>query len=213
VLKNSSANQTVRLVAGKIRYIDAQGQPIKLEDARTEPTLKFASYGNDSLDPGQEATESLDVDFPAEALKAKTLKEIHLELAYIPSPYRERRSTSSCPSAASERENGRARSMATTGIYLVSGVSRDLQRAARVRAVSEGTTLRTVLLESLGEYAAGNWTPHPDERRSPVRLRPARAVSHMGAMTRTSRSTAWRDAGSRPRGDSLRDASEDVRCM
>jgi hypothetical protein len=87
VLKNSSANQTVRLVAGKIRYIDAQGQPIKLEDALTEPTLKFASYGNDRLDPGQEATESLDVDFPAQALKAKKLKEIHLELAYIPSPY------------------------------------------------------------------------------------------------------------------------------
>src|SRR5207249_2838985 len=47
VLKNSSADQTVRLVAGKIRYIDAQGQPIQLEDARTEPTLRFASYGND----------------------------------------------------------------------------------------------------------------------------------------------------------------------
>jgi uncharacterized membrane protein YeaQ/YmgE (transglycosylase-associated protein family) len=89
VLKNSSADQTVRLVAGKIRYIDAQGQPIKLEDARTEPALRFASYGNDRLDPGQEATEALDVDFPAEALKAKKLKEIHLELAYIPSPYRE----------------------------------------------------------------------------------------------------------------------------
>jgi hypothetical protein len=29
------------------------------------------------------------VDFPAEALKAKTLKEIRLGLAYIPSPYRE----------------------------------------------------------------------------------------------------------------------------
>jgi hypothetical protein len=58
--------------------------------------------------------------------------------------------------------------MATTGIYLVSGVSRDLQRAARVRAVSEGTTLRTVLLKALAEYAAGNWTPHSDERRSPV---------------------------------------------
>jgi len=89
VLKNSSANQTVRLVAGKIRFIDAQGQPIKLEDARTEPTLKFASYGNDRLDPGQEATESLDVAFPAEALKAKKLKGISLELAYIPSPYHE----------------------------------------------------------------------------------------------------------------------------
>jgi len=29
------------------------------------------------------------VAFPAEALKAKKLKEIYLELAYIPSPYRE----------------------------------------------------------------------------------------------------------------------------
>ena len=89
VLKNSSANQTVRLVAGKIQYLDAQGQPIKLEETRTEPTLKFATYGTDRLDPGQEATQSLDVDFPAEALKAKKLKEIRLELAYIPSPYHE----------------------------------------------------------------------------------------------------------------------------
>src|SRR5438093_2307000 len=89
VLKNSSANQTVRLVAGTIKYIDVQGQPIKLEESRTEPTLKFATYGSDRLDPGQEAIQSLDVDFPAEALKAKKLKEIRLDLAYIPSPYLE----------------------------------------------------------------------------------------------------------------------------
>ena len=89
VLKNSSAKETVRLVTGKIQYIDAQGQPIKLEETRTEPTLKFATYGSERLDPGQEATQTLDVDFPAEALKAKRLKEIRLELAYIPSPYRE----------------------------------------------------------------------------------------------------------------------------
>jgi hypothetical protein len=89
VLKNSSANQTVRLVAGKIQYIDAEGQPIKLEEARDEPTLKFATYGSERLDPGQQATQSLDVAFPAEALKAKKLKEIRLELAYIPSPYHE----------------------------------------------------------------------------------------------------------------------------
>jgi uncharacterized membrane protein YeaQ/YmgE (transglycosylase-associated protein family) len=89
VLKNSSADQTVRLVAGTIQYIDAQGQPIKLEATRTEPTLRFATYSSDRLDPGQEATQSLDVDFPAEALKAKKLKEIRLDLVYIPSPYRE----------------------------------------------------------------------------------------------------------------------------
>jgi hypothetical protein len=29
------------------------------------------------------------VDFPADALKAKKLKEIRLELAYIPSPFKE----------------------------------------------------------------------------------------------------------------------------
>jgi uncharacterized membrane protein YeaQ/YmgE (transglycosylase-associated protein family) len=89
VLKNSSANQTVRLVTGTIQYIDVQGQPIKLEESRTAPTVKFATYNSDRLDPGQEATQSLDVDFPAEALKAKKLKEIRLELAYIPSPYHE----------------------------------------------------------------------------------------------------------------------------
>lgn len=53
--------------------------------------------------------------------------------------------------------------MATTGIYLVRGVPRDLQRAARVRAVREGTTLRRVLLQGLREYAAGTWTPKPDD--------------------------------------------------
>jgi hypothetical protein len=90
-LTNSSKDQAVRLIGGKIQYIDAQGQPIKLEGTRTEPTIKFATSYNspDRLDPGQSATQSVDVDFPAEALKAKKLKEIRIELAYIPSPYKE----------------------------------------------------------------------------------------------------------------------------
>ena len=89
-LKNSSKDQAVRLITGKLLYIDAQGQPIKVGETRTEPTVKFSTYGTaERLDPGQEATQSLEVDFPAEALKAKKLKEIRLELAYIPSPYKE----------------------------------------------------------------------------------------------------------------------------
>jgi hypothetical protein len=88
-LKNTSTNQTVRLVEGKLLYIDAQGQPMKLEAARTEPIVKFATYGTERLDPGQETTQTLDAEFPVEALKAKKLKEIRLELAYIPSPFRE----------------------------------------------------------------------------------------------------------------------------
>ncbi len=49
--------------------------------------------------------------------------------------------------------------MAATGIYLLRGIPRDLQQAARTRAMSEGTTLRCVLLQGLREYAAGTWTP------------------------------------------------------
>ncbi len=62
--------------------------------------------------------------------------------------------------------------MAATGIYLLRGVSRDVQRAARSRAARDGTTLRQVLLKGLGEYAAGTWTPAPDVVR-PVPLNPA----------------------------------------
>lgn len=55
--------------------------------------------------------------------------------------------------------------VATTGIYLLRGVPLELQRAARIRAVREGTTLRQVLLTGLGEYAAGTWTPQPADKR------------------------------------------------
>ena len=88
VLKNSSASQTVRLVTGKIQYIDAQGRPITFEDNRADLIVKFSTT-NERLDPGQETTESLDVDFPVAALKANTLKAIRLNLAYVPSPFRE----------------------------------------------------------------------------------------------------------------------------
>ncbi len=89
-LTNSSTDQTVRLVGGKILYIDDQGQLIKIEETQTAPTLKFPSSYNstDRLDPGQDATQSMEVDFPAAALKAKKLKEIRIELAYIPSSYK-----------------------------------------------------------------------------------------------------------------------------
>lgn len=92
VLKNISSDQTVRLLGGKITYVDHQGKPIKLEDNRIEPLLKLApsSYGaSDRLDPGEDAKHILDVEFPVEALKAKKLKDIRLGISYIPAPYKE----------------------------------------------------------------------------------------------------------------------------
>jgi predicted HicB family RNase H-like nuclease len=55
--------------------------------------------------------------------------------------------------------NDESRPKASTGTFRVRGVSRDLHRAARLRAVSQGTTLRRVLLEALQAYGAGTWTP------------------------------------------------------
>ena len=89
-LTNSSTDQSVRMLGGKIIYIDDQGQVIKIEESRTEPALKFTAMNNSTerLDPGQDATQAVEVDFPAAALKAKKLKEIRIELAYIPSSYK-----------------------------------------------------------------------------------------------------------------------------
>lgn len=88
-LENTSANRTVRLVEGKLRFMDANGQGIKLDAAHADTIVKFTTYGNERLDPGQDTSQILDVEFPVEALKANRLKEIRLELTYVSSPFRE----------------------------------------------------------------------------------------------------------------------------
>jgi hypothetical protein len=91
-LKNTSSDQTMRLIGGKISYIDMQGKPIALEDNRTAPSIQVSgtSYGSpDRLDPGQASSHTLDAEFPVEALKTKRLKEVRLELSFIPSQFRE----------------------------------------------------------------------------------------------------------------------------
>jgi hypothetical protein len=88
-LVNTSLNRTVRLVEGKLQFIDAQGQRIKLDAAQADPIVKFTTYGTERHDPGQDASQTLDVEFPVEALTANRLREIRLDLAYIASPFRE----------------------------------------------------------------------------------------------------------------------------
>jgi hypothetical protein len=55
--------------------------------------------------------------------------------------------------------------MAMTGIYLLHGIPREVQQAARIRAIREDTTLRLVLLQALNEYAAGAWPSPKNEPR------------------------------------------------
>ena len=57
--------------------------------ARTEPALRFSTAKSDRLDPGQETNDAVLVDFPAEALKQNTLKDISLAITYLPSAFRQ----------------------------------------------------------------------------------------------------------------------------
>jgi hypothetical protein len=84
-----AGDESKRLVGGKIQFIDADGKVMMVDQKKIEPAIRFQTYGAaERLDPGQDASQGLDVEFPAAALKAKQLKEIRLELTYIPSPYK-----------------------------------------------------------------------------------------------------------------------------
>jgi hypothetical protein len=82
----------MQLVGAKIRYIDMQGKPIALEENRTDTSIQVggASYGPPQrLDPGQEMSYNVDADFPGAALQAKTLREVRLDLSFVPSQFKE----------------------------------------------------------------------------------------------------------------------------
>ena len=88
-LRNTSANRSVRLVEAKLLFIDAQGQPITLAGTQADLIVKLFTYGREWLEPGQDVAQSLDIEFPGEALKARTLREIRVELSYVPALFRE----------------------------------------------------------------------------------------------------------------------------
>ena len=87
-LKNTSENQAARPINGRIEYLDTQGKPIPLAEGREDTSFKFPYY-QERLDPGMEASTDINVPFPAAALKDKRLRDIRLELTYIPTPYKE----------------------------------------------------------------------------------------------------------------------------
>jgi hypothetical protein len=88
-LKNDSADQSVRLLEAKISYIGTDGQPMKLEDNRADLSVRLSSsMSNDRIDPGQDISQPVSVDFPLAALDPNKLKEIHLDLVYLPAQYK-----------------------------------------------------------------------------------------------------------------------------
>jgi hypothetical protein len=91
VLRNLSQDQSVVLGGGKLVYLDAHGQPISLGAGRTPPQISLAeSYGSSSarLEPGDDLSREVDVDFPEAALKDGALKDIRVQVKYTAQPFK-----------------------------------------------------------------------------------------------------------------------------
>jgi hypothetical protein len=82
---NDSTDQAARLLGGKIEYIDPTGQLIVLPHT----SFRFIGVPTDRLDPGMHTSQVIEVPFPVSAFKANGLREVSLELIYLPIPYRE----------------------------------------------------------------------------------------------------------------------------
>lgn len=87
-LTNTSEDRAVRLIAGEVRYLDADGRPIAVQDDRGDTDFTFSSYQTERLDPGMQTTRSIDLPFPVAAVQNGTLRDIRLELEYVVLPYR-----------------------------------------------------------------------------------------------------------------------------
>jgi hypothetical protein len=88
-VKNTSEDQAVRLISGEFKYLGPDSQPIQLAKERRDTTFKFYSYTEERLDPGMEASRDVEVPFPAVALKDSTLRDIGLEVDYIPLSFKQ----------------------------------------------------------------------------------------------------------------------------
>ncbi len=82
---NDSRDQAARLIGGKIEYIDPGGNVIDLPHS----SFSFIAAPTNRLDPGMRTSQVIEVPFPISALKPNGLREVSLELIYLPIPYHE----------------------------------------------------------------------------------------------------------------------------
>ncbi len=80
---NDSRDHAARLLGGKIEYIDGKGNMIPI----TGNDFVFTRPAPDRLDPGQTVSQQIEVAFPPLALQPQGLREVSLELTFLPIPY------------------------------------------------------------------------------------------------------------------------------
>lgn len=91
VIRNLSSDQSVRVNGGRLIFADGSNNAIGLGPDSTPPAIQLSDSYNDTsarLDPGQELTRDVDVDFPGAALKPGKLHEIRMQLQYTAAPFK-----------------------------------------------------------------------------------------------------------------------------
>lgn len=86
-LRNTSTDQVIRPLAGKVEYVDAAGAVIALPKDQGKADFTIYMERRAGLKPGEHTSEVIDVPFPVAALKAHTLQDIRLHLTYLSTPY------------------------------------------------------------------------------------------------------------------------------
>ncbi len=88
-LTNGSSDQSVRLLTGKLLFLDGKGQVIPIAKGRGDTSFNFNSYETQRLDPGKETSVSIDIPFPQAGLQANNLQNVRVDLTYLPTEYKE----------------------------------------------------------------------------------------------------------------------------
>jgi hypothetical protein len=68
-IRNTSSDRTARLVGGAIESVGTDGRRIPLGSGRADTAFTFYSYSGDRVDPGEDTSQTIDIPFPAAALK------------------------------------------------------------------------------------------------------------------------------------------------
>lgn len=82
-VSNDSRDQAARLLGGKIGYVDGTGKMIRMAGTG----FVFTTAARDRLDPGEKVSQPIQIAFPPTALKSDGLRELSLELTFLPIPY------------------------------------------------------------------------------------------------------------------------------
>ncbi len=88
-LTNTSSDQTVRIMSGKVEYLGPDGKAIPLSEQRRDTSFTFNAYQSESLDPGKETSTQIEVPFPTAALANNELRSIRVDLKYTALPFRD----------------------------------------------------------------------------------------------------------------------------